>query len=254
MRVTLVTIASACHRVNRAYCLAHGDDSQPEWDQAPQWQRESAIKGVALHITDPNMTPAASHNAWLEQKTRDGWSYGPKKDPENRKHPCFLPYDELPAEQKAKDYLFKAVVESFRTLLPGGTIAEAADIAQRFQAPQDDAVMATPPPESIVQPGTPGQNAALMAALDDGAATKSADELEAQASAEHEAQAQAHADAVQDAADEQHAATSDSDAAPKAKETKTERKAREKAEREAAKNSAQTDPKTPSVENQGDPA
>jgi len=170
MRVTLVTIASACHRVNRAFCLANGDDSQPEWDQAPQWQRESAIKGVALHITDPNMTPEASHNAWLEQKTRDGWAYGDVKDPEKKLHPCFRPYNELPAEQKAKDYLFKAVVESFRTLLPGGTLAEAADIAQRFHVetsavlPED--VMLTPPPESIVKPGTPEQNKALMDALD----------------------------------------------------------------------------------------
>lgn len=39
-----------------------------------------------------------------------GWKYGPVKDPERKEHPCFVPYDGLPPEQRAKDYLFRAVV------------------------------------------------------------------------------------------------------------------------------------------------
>lgn len=38
--------ARAAHEVNRAYCIALGDTSQPSWDEAPEWQRESAKKGV----------------------------------------------------------------------------------------------------------------------------------------------------------------------------------------------------------------
>ena len=134
MRVTLVTIAAACHSINKAFCEANGDDSQPHWDNAPQWQRESAINGVALHITDPHMSPAASHESWLAQKKREGWKFGKEKNPEKKTHPCYLPYDKLPAEQKAKDYLFKATVAAVRPLLAGNEFATAADLAQKFHA------------------------------------------------------------------------------------------------------------------------
>lgn len=44
-------IARVCHEVNRAYCQALGDDSQPAWEDAPQWQRDSALLGVQLLLT-----------------------------------------------------------------------------------------------------------------------------------------------------------------------------------------------------------
>jgi hypothetical protein len=34
------------------------------------------------------------------------------KNPDAKEHPCFVPYDELPAEQRTKDYLFQAVVRA----------------------------------------------------------------------------------------------------------------------------------------------
>lgn len=107
-----VSIAKVCHEVNRAYCASIGDLSQPSWDDAPEWQRTSAVNGVKFTRENPGATPADSHNSWLEEKRADGWKYGPAKDPEKKEHPCFVPYDELPAEQRTKDYLFQAVVRS----------------------------------------------------------------------------------------------------------------------------------------------
>ena len=103
--------AMKCHEINRAYCAALGDTSQLPWDEAPEWQRKSAIIGVKFHIDNPGSGPDASHNSWLEEKRRDGWKFGPIKDVEKKEHPCFVAYDELPPEQKAKDYLFKAVID-----------------------------------------------------------------------------------------------------------------------------------------------
>ncbi len=40
-------LAAAAHIANRAYCHAIGDDSQPLWDDAPDWQKASARNGVA---------------------------------------------------------------------------------------------------------------------------------------------------------------------------------------------------------------
>lgn len=103
-------IAKACHEVNRAYCAALGDHSQPSWEDAPAWQRSSAIKGVLHAMANPGAKPSDSHESWLAEKRADGWTYGPVKDPGAKQHPCFVPYDQLPPEQKAKDYLFLAVV------------------------------------------------------------------------------------------------------------------------------------------------
>lgn len=110
MTNSITFIAKVAHEINRAYCEALGDTSQPTWEQAPNWQRDSAINGVRFHLENPNASPSHSHESWLAEKAATGWKYGPVKDPEAKEHPCFVPYDELPVEQRAKDYLFRAVV------------------------------------------------------------------------------------------------------------------------------------------------
>jgi hypothetical protein len=106
----ITKIAETCHEANRALCAAFGDHSQVAWADAPEWQRQSAMKGVKFCITNPNAPPSANHDSWLEEKRVTGWRYGPIKDAERKTHPCFVPYDELPADQKAKDHVFKAIV------------------------------------------------------------------------------------------------------------------------------------------------
>ncbi len=103
-------IAMVCHEVNRAYCQALGDYSQPTWENAPQWQKDSALLGVKLHKENHDAGPQASHESWLAQKLADGWSWGEEKLPEKKEHPCIQPFDTLPKEQQAKDYIFRAVV------------------------------------------------------------------------------------------------------------------------------------------------
>jgi hypothetical protein len=111
-------IARVAHEVNRAYCLALGDTSQVCWEDAPDWQKSSAINGVEFHMSHPDAGPDHSHNEWLKEKRETGWKYGPVKDPEAKEHPCFVPYEELPAEQQAKDYIFRAVVHAMADLAP----------------------------------------------------------------------------------------------------------------------------------------
>lgn len=109
------TIARVCHEVNRAYCASLGDHSQPAWDVAPEWQQKSAIKGVLFLQSNPAALPSASHESWLAEKQADGWKYGVEKNPELKEHPCYVPYDQLPTSQQAKDHIFQAVA---RQLLP----------------------------------------------------------------------------------------------------------------------------------------
>lgn len=101
--------AKAAHEANRTYCAALGDTSQKPWEAASEWQRDSCLAGV-LAILQSNATPEASHAGWLETKRAAGWQFGEVKDEVKKTHPCFVPYSQLPAEQRAKDAIFGAVV------------------------------------------------------------------------------------------------------------------------------------------------
>jgi hypothetical protein len=103
-------IAKICHEVNRAYCEAIGDNSQKPWGEAEEWQRKSAIEGVQFALGNPDAPASAMHESWLAAKAADGWKFASVKDTAKKEHPCFVPYDELPLEQRVKDYLFKRVV------------------------------------------------------------------------------------------------------------------------------------------------
>jgi hypothetical protein len=104
--------AMVAHEVNRAYCESLGDYSQKAWCDAPEWQRASAMNGVRFHLGNPSAGAAASHDNWLTEKQRDGWKWGTVKDEAKKEHPCFVRFDDLPQEQKAKDFLFRAVVHA----------------------------------------------------------------------------------------------------------------------------------------------
>ncbi len=118
MKPIVPKIAQICHEANTAYCRVIGDYSQNHWDQAEQWQRDSAIRGVEFALANPNAPASAQHDAWMADKQSDGWTFGDVKDPAKKQHPCMVPYDQLPAEQRLKDSLFKAIVGA---LMPRGT-------------------------------------------------------------------------------------------------------------------------------------
>lgn len=110
-------VATVVHETNAAFCRTIGDYSQKPWEQASEWQRHSAIKGVLFYMTQRQRPGGpqveAQHENWRSDKIKDGWVYGPVKNEETKEHPCMVPFDELPPEQKAKDFLFQAVVEAF---------------------------------------------------------------------------------------------------------------------------------------------
>jgi hypothetical protein len=115
--LTPEAVAAICHEANRSYCGALNDFGQEKWTQAPEWQRQSAIAGVIFHLANPSASPAASHENWLAEKERDGWTWGAKKDPELKQHPCMVPFEQLPISQQVKDHLFRGIVHTLRPFI-----------------------------------------------------------------------------------------------------------------------------------------
>ncbi len=113
----ILLIAEVTHEVNKAYCESLGDNSQVAWKEAPEWQKESAVLGVKLHLGNLEAGPEASHQSWRAQKERDGWKFGGIKDADKKEHPCMVPFEQLPRDQQAKDFIFRAVAIATEKLL-----------------------------------------------------------------------------------------------------------------------------------------
>lgn len=43
------------------------------------------------------------HDEWAKTRIEQGWTYGEKRDDANKKHPCLIPYNELPEAEKVYD-------------------------------------------------------------------------------------------------------------------------------------------------------
>jgi hypothetical protein len=114
--VPVETIAKIAHSANRQWCIHNGDFSQVAWGNAPEWQKQSAIRGVHYLLANPEAGPEASHKSWMAEKLAAGWVHGPVKDPDASPptHPSLIPYEELSPEERFKDRLFNAIVDAAR--------------------------------------------------------------------------------------------------------------------------------------------
>ena len=113
---SIAQIARVCYEANRAYCASMGDDSQPAWNEAQEWQRASALDGVTVHLRalakgDP---PIADRDTWLVDKP-DGECHSPEKDATFKGHAYRIPYASLPFETRFKDHLFEVIASAFWT-------------------------------------------------------------------------------------------------------------------------------------------
>ena len=43
------------------------------------------------------------HDTWARGRMDQGWTYGPARDDAAKKHPCLVPYADLPESEKAYD-------------------------------------------------------------------------------------------------------------------------------------------------------
>lgn len=43
------------------------------------------------------------HEVWAQSRIEQGWTYGEERNDVLKTHPCLIPYEELPEEEKAYD-------------------------------------------------------------------------------------------------------------------------------------------------------
>lgn len=58
------------------------------------------------------------HEVWAKSRMDQGWTYGPARDDARKKHPCLIPYEELPEEEK--DYDRNTALETLKYVVGEG--------------------------------------------------------------------------------------------------------------------------------------
>jgi hypothetical protein len=59
-----------------------------------------------------------AHDIWAAQRLAQGWTHGPSRDDANRKHPCLIPYTDLPESEK--EYDRNAAMETLKAIVALG--------------------------------------------------------------------------------------------------------------------------------------
>lgn len=109
-------VARVCHEAVRAHHECYrgpGDNPIPAWEDAPDWQRESTIRGVRLALVSPS--EGVSHREWFDERWEQGWRCGPERDEEKKLNPAMVDFEELPRWQQEKD---RIIIVLARALLP----------------------------------------------------------------------------------------------------------------------------------------
>jgi hypothetical protein len=59
-----------------------------------------------------------THEVWAQQRFAEGWKYGAERNDQRKEHPCLIPYEELPENEK--NYDRNTAIETIRFLLCQG--------------------------------------------------------------------------------------------------------------------------------------
>ncbi len=75
-----------------------------------------------LHLAE--LLAKNTHDVWARERLAQGWTYGPARRDDRKEHPCLIPYELLPEEEKVYDRntaleALKAVCALGYRILPG---------------------------------------------------------------------------------------------------------------------------------------
>lgn len=91
---------------------AENSDAETEWNKLNGFLKQSnissaaffrVIKALADDGTDRETLARLEHIRWCRFHYLNFWTYSPRYDSEKKLHPCLLPFDELPQEERNKD-------------------------------------------------------------------------------------------------------------------------------------------------------
>ena len=118
----LETLAMACYTLNQDYCDAITLDYEytfwADLDRDVQLSYIAAVYTLFNKLelmypqdrTNVDKLAKEQHDAWLESRKAEGWSFGLSVNKELKTHPNMVEWEELSHEEKLKDILFVTTV------------------------------------------------------------------------------------------------------------------------------------------------
>lgn len=74
---------------------------QETYNPAPIDTTKVKLDEGILRLTE--LLAKNTHEVWAAGRKAQGWSYGPERNDEEKKHPCLVPYEELSDDEKSYD-------------------------------------------------------------------------------------------------------------------------------------------------------
>jgi hypothetical protein len=68
--------------------------------------RPADLSGIELGKELEELTERLAehvHDVWARRRLDEGWTYGPARDDAGKKHPCLVPYGDLPDAEREYD-------------------------------------------------------------------------------------------------------------------------------------------------------
>lgn len=87
-------------------------------DYQPQPLDTSNIELPAEILALREVLAGNAHEVWAAQRVADGWTWGAERDDTRKKHPCLVPYADLPESEKAYDR--NAAMETLKAIRAAG--------------------------------------------------------------------------------------------------------------------------------------
>jgi len=116
--LTAADLGRLQHALRREIALMFGDGSvPPEWADSPAWMHADSERGALALLAQPDKTAREEHDRWMAAKIADGWSYGPVRDNERKRHPSMVPFDDLPPGEQLKDIVTVALTRELRAFI-----------------------------------------------------------------------------------------------------------------------------------------
>jgi len=73
------------------------DPYKPEPIDTSSVELDADVESLMERLAENN------HDVWAVQRISQGWTYGPERNDAEKEHPCLVPYEQLPEEEKEYD-------------------------------------------------------------------------------------------------------------------------------------------------------
>jgi hypothetical protein len=83
------------------------------WCDLPEDSKDRAKTAVDEIMDNPGRTAEQLHDLWMKPLVEQGWTCG-EHDYDLKKHPCIVPFDDLPPSEILKDEVWYHLTELFR--------------------------------------------------------------------------------------------------------------------------------------------